>query len=106
MKQFIISVFFALAVVASAQPPITQPPPPSLDATEAITHLREGLIDSFNKGDVERLLTYLDMNVVVTWQNGEVCRGPAAVRAYYDKMMQGERRIVREIKSNPEVLGR
>jgi ketosteroid isomerase-like protein len=77
-----------------------------LDATEAITHLREGLIDSFNKGEVDRLLTYLDTNVVVTWQNGEVCQGPAAVRAYYDKMMLGEHRIVREAKSNPEVLGR
>ena len=37
-----------------------------LDALEAITRLREGLIDSFTKGDIDRLLKYLDTNVVVT----------------------------------------
>jgi ketosteroid isomerase-like protein len=106
MKQLLIPLLLTLAVTTFGQTQPAPPAPASLDAEEAITRLREGLIDSFNKGDVEHLLTYLDTNVVVTWQNGEVCRGPAAVRAYYDKMMQGEHRIVREAKSNPEVLGR
>ncbi len=43
---------------------------------------------------------------MVTWQNGEVCQGPQAVRAFYDRMMTGDKRVVREIKSEPEVLGR
>ena len=101
-----IVLVLTLAITGFGQGQPAQPAPASLEATEAITRLREGLIDSFNKGDVDRLLTYLDANVVVTWQNGEVCHGPAAVRGYYDKMMQGEHRIVREAKSNPEVLGR
>src|SRR5947207_3874909 len=74
-----------------------------LDATQAITRLREGLIDSFTKGDIDRLLTYLDTNVVVTWQNGEVCQGPGEVRAYYQKMMKGDHPVLREIGANPEV---
>jgi hypothetical protein len=52
----------------------------SSDVDQAITHLREGLIDSFNKGDIDRLLTFLDTNAVVTWQNGEVSEGTAAVK--------------------------
>jgi ketosteroid isomerase-like protein len=100
----IMPLFFLLC--ASLCPAQTNPAPADLDATQAITRLREGLIESFNKGDVDRLLTYLDTNAVVTWQNGEVCRGPEAVRAYSNKMMQGENRIVRDIKSEPEVLGR
>jgi ketosteroid isomerase-like protein len=77
-----------------------------LDALEAITRLREGLIDSFTRGDIDRLLKYLDTNVVVTWQNGEVCQGPGEVRAYYQKMMKGDRPVVREVQAKPEVLGR
>ena len=82
------------------------PPPASADATAAITALREGLIDSFAKADIDRLLTFLDPDVVVTWQNAEVCRGPEAVRAYYQRMMTGPDRIVREVKATPEVIGR
>jgi ketosteroid isomerase-like protein len=82
------------------------PPSAAVDATTAITTLREGLIDSFVKADIERLLTFLDPDVVVTWQNAEVCRGPEAVRAYYQRMMTGENRVVREVKAAPEVTGR
>jgi ketosteroid isomerase-like protein len=82
------------------------PPSAAVDATAAITTLREGLIDSFVKADIERLLTFLDPDVIVTWQNGEVCRGPEAVRAYYQRMMTGENRVVREVKAAPEVTGR
>lgn len=82
------------------------PPSASIDATTAITTLREGLIDSFVKADIDRLLTFLDPDVIVTWQNAEVCRGPDAVRAYYQRMMTGENRVVREVKAAPEVTGR
>lgn len=76
------------------------------EADLAIARLREGLVESFNRGDVVRLLTYLDTNAVVTWQNGEVCEGPAAVKAYYDRMMNGSRPVVSKVSANPKVLGR
>src|SRR5688572_33484777 len=85
-------------------PAASAPPPANLDATAAITQLREGLIDSFVKADIDRLLTFLDPDVVVTWQNAEVCRGPEAVRAYYQRMMTGPSRVVREVKASPEVI--
>jgi uncharacterized protein (TIGR02246 family) len=73
------------------------------DPTQAIGLLRQELIDSFNKGDLDRLLSHLDPDVVITWQNGEVCRGPAAVRAYYDKMMKGPDRRVEKVSADPKV---
>jgi ketosteroid isomerase-like protein len=76
------------------------------DPTEAITLLRQELIDSFNKGDLDRLLSHLDDDVVITWQNGEVCRGPEAVRAYYNKMMTGPQRRVDKVSADPKVDGR
>jgi ketosteroid isomerase-like protein len=88
----------------SAQPtqpatqPITDPNP-----TRAIGLLRAELVDAFNKGELDRLLSHLDPDVVVTWQNAEVCRGPQAVRAFYERMLVGPDRVVRRISANPTV---
>ncbi len=101
MRKLIVCLFLALAV-----PVMAQAPPTTDEATASITQLREGLITSFNKGDIDGLLSYLDPNVVVTWQNGEVCRGPGEVRAFYQRMMSGDNRVVREMKCEPEVVGR
>lgn len=76
------------------------------EADQAITKVRAGLVDSFNKGDIDRMLTWLDTNAVVTWQNGEVSEGPAAVKAYYERMMKGDHPVVRKITADPKVLGR
>jgi ketosteroid isomerase-like protein len=43
---------------------------------------------------------------VVTWQNGEVCEGTAAVKAYYERMMKGDHPVVSKVTSDPKVLGR
>jgi uncharacterized protein (TIGR02246 family) len=105
MKKLCLGLLASWAVLAFAQTPVA-PPPASSDADTAITKLREGLIDSFFKGDIERTLTFLAPDVVVTWQNGEVSRGPEEVRAYYNRMMTGPDRIVQEIKAEPKVEGR
>src|SRR5947207_2492593 len=68
-----------------------------------IKEMRDGLVDSFNKRDVDRLLSYLHPDIVVTWQNGEVNHGREGVRQYYEKMMVGPNSIVVDIKSNPQV---
>jgi len=87
-------------------PALAQTSPPVAEAEQAITRLREGLVDSFNHGDIDRLLTYLDTNAVVTWQNGEVCEGTAAVKAYYDRMMKGDHPVVTKVTAEPKILGR
>lgn len=96
LPALLLTVLFALASPSSR----AAAEEPGLDA------LRAGVIDSFVKGDIDRLLTFLDPEVVVTWQNAEVCRGPAEVRAYYDRMMKGDRPVVRSVTADPKVLGR
>jgi ketosteroid isomerase-like protein len=76
------------------------------DPLKAIASLREQLIDSFNKRDIDRLVSYLDPDVVVTWQNGEVCRGPQAVRDYYSRMIAGPKPIVANFSSEPVITDR
>jgi ketosteroid isomerase-like protein len=119
MKRFTVYVTFMMVVItaaviapaqtAPATAPTTAAGGPGVtsdDPTQAITLLRQELIDSFNKGDVDRLLSHLDPEVVITWQNAEVCRGPEQVRAYYDKMMTGPERRVEKVSADPQVDGR
>lgn len=73
------------------------------DPLKAINLLRTELVDAFNKGDVDRLMSHLDPDAIITWQNGEVTRGPQGVRAYYDKMMTGPNRIVSKLTAEPVV---
>ena len=104
-----VTVMFCLVTIgaplsAQTTPPATQASGvTTADPMQAINLLRQELIDSFNKGEVDRLLSHLDPDVVVTWQNAEVCRGPEAVRAYYDRMMTGPDRIVAKVSANPTV---
>lgn len=111
MNRFVRSVLFVVVLITSSaliraqtEPATTQAI--SSDPTQAIAALRQDLVDSFNKGDIDRLLSHLDEDVVITWQNGEVCRGPQAVRSYYDKMMKGPDKRVQSVTSDPKVEGR
>jgi ketosteroid isomerase-like protein len=56
--------------------------------------LRAGVLEAINKGDLERQLTYLHTNVVVTWHNAEVSRGRDAVRSYYNRLTSGPNKMV------------
>lgn len=100
LQRLLLLPTLAVFLVVTTHALHAAPDEPGLDA------LRAGVIDSFVKGDIDRLLTFLDPDVVVTWQNGEVSRGPAEVRAYYDRMMKGERPIVQKVTADPRVLGR
>jgi ketosteroid isomerase-like protein len=105
MKSYLV-IFLNLVVLGvMAQAQVNSP---SMDpqSEQSITRLREGLVDSFNQGDIDRLLTFLDTNAVVTWQNGEVCEGAAAVKAYYERMMKGDHPVVSKVTADPKVLGR
>jgi ketosteroid isomerase-like protein len=102
MKTIFALATFMLFIVHSTNAQTTQAVKDP-DPTQAINTMRGELVDAFNKGDLDRLLSHLDDDVVVTWQNAEVCRGPKAVKAYYDRMMSGPDRIVSRLTSNPVV---
>jgi ketosteroid isomerase-like protein len=73
----------------------SQAPPAKDEAVHnELRALRDGLIDAMNKGDIDRELTFMHPNVVVTWHNAEVSRGRDGVRAYLTRMLSGPDRIV------------
>jgi len=95
-----------LVIFASLSPTLRAQgtkPVTDADALSAINSLRTELVDAFNKGDVDRLISHLDPDIVITWQNGEVSRGPDGVKAYYNKMMTGPDRKVQKLSAEPAV---
>lgn len=93
--------FAVFSSAARAAEPVTDP-----DAQKAIDKLRTALVESFNKGDMDGMLSHLDADAVVTWQNGEVCVGPKEVRAYCDRMLSGPNKVVAKVSAEPKVTGR
>jgi ketosteroid isomerase-like protein len=65
--------------------------------------VRDSMIEAINKNDVDKLLSHLHKEVVVTWMDGEVSRHPDGVKSYYDKMMKGDKRIVESVQTKPDV---
>lgn len=96
---------YLLALLFSITAPVASSAADTGGVEQEIAKLREGLVNSFKQGDIDRLLTFLDTNAVVTWQNGEVCEGTAAVKSFYDRMMKGDHPVVQKISSDPKVLG-
>jgi ketosteroid isomerase-like protein len=74
------------------------------DEVKQLDELRHGLTEALNHRDIDGMLRYLDPNVLVVWQNGEINQGPEAVRQYYNRMMvQG---VVKSLSFDPVVQGR
>jgi len=100
--QFFLAIALVLATTSAARAQTTQPVTEP-DPMKAINQLRTELVDAFNNGDVDRLVSHLDPDAVVTWQNGEVSRGPDGVKQYYNRMMTGPNKIVAKLSASPVV---
>jgi ketosteroid isomerase-like protein len=107
-KRVILILVGALFLLAPARTPAQAPnkqgPLTKEDpAHEELRGLKKELTQAVNSNNLEALLALLDDDVVVTWENAEVSRGPQQVRAYYDRMMKGDQRIVESVTIDPTV---
>jgi hypothetical protein len=76
---------------------------PEDPAHNELRAVRDGLLDAMTKGDIERQLTYLHPNVVITWHNAEVSRHPDGVRVYLNRMLTGPNKIVASYSADVNV---
>src|SRR5262249_10399611 len=77
---------------------------PATDKThDDLRAVRDDMVDAVNTGDLERLLSHLTPNVVVTFEDAEVAHGRDAVRAYYTKMVKGPDAIVQKYQTSVTV---
>jgi ketosteroid isomerase-like protein len=71
-------------------------PAPAVEAVDvAAIHnelraVRDAILEAWKRRDIDAVLSHVDPDVVVTWQNGTVNRGPEAIRKFYDEMLVGE----------------
>lgn len=74
--------------------------PANADAIhDELRSVRDAMLDAWTRRDLDALLTHVDPNVVVTWQNGEVNRGHDEIRRFYAEVLGGEDSIVQNITS-------
>jgi ketosteroid isomerase-like protein len=78
---FLCGALLALALPARGQPAVTENP-----AHQELRALRTNVIEAITHGDFDRTLGFVHTNVVVTWQNDEVCRGHAGLRTFFERM--------------------
>jgi ketosteroid isomerase-like protein len=105
-------VCLALCFVTSARGAQPAPTPPSSETaqpqSQEATHaelraLRDALLEAWQHRDLDALLKHLAPNAVVTWQNGEVSRGPDGLRKFYDEVLNSRDGIVANVASTLKV---
>lgn len=84
-------VLLLLTVSLSAQQP---------DAAthDALRQLKTTMEKALNARDLNTIVANVDPNVVFTTMNGDVCRGPEQIRAYFDKMLNAPGHVVKDVK--------
>ena len=77
-----------------------------LDPAHAeLSQLRERVFAAYESRNLDALLEDVHPEVIATWQNGFRARGHNAVRSFYDEMLNGDQRVVRDVKSKFTVDG-
>ena len=104
--QILLTATCLCAVLAHAA---TTPP---LDAAggriedrQQLRILLEQMEKSISALDIDGVLKLLQPDAVVTWQNAEVSRGHAAIRAYHDRMIRGSSPIVAKFSTKATLGG-
>ena len=70
---------------------------------EQLRTLRERMFSAYEERDMDALLSDVAPDVVITWQNADRNKGHDEFREFYNRMMNGENRIVKDISSSFEV---
>ena len=96
-----VALMAGSAIAAQAQLEARQAPAtPEVESTHnALRLVRDEIMDGWKRRDIDDVLSHVDPNIVVTWQNGEVNRGPAAIRKFYKEMLDGDQSVLSDIQS-------
>jgi len=92
LLQMICSFF--LALLAAGVSLATAADDPHAADRQALIRLFREMEASINAQDVERMVAQMHPQATVTWLNGEVSRGHDEIRAYYQRMVKGDQRIL------------
>ncbi len=98
MKRSILFMGLVLALWTPGQTLAFQEDP----AHDELRALLKEFVTVYNSGDLDKMITYLDDNVVITWQNAHVDKNPQEVKAFCEMMTKGPNRVVESSSIAPE----
>lgn len=76
---------------------------PDAATHDALRRLKTTMETALNARDLDTIVANVDPNVVFTTMNGDVCRGPEQIRAYFHKMLTAPGHIVKDVKVSFDV---
>ena len=97
------ALFSASLVAQDAAEPAVQAEQDAEPVHQQLRQLRDRMYAAYQDRDMERLLEDVTPQVVVTWQNAQRTEGHDELLAFYDRMMQGEDRVVEDVSSQMTV---
>ena len=71
---------------------------PDAATHNALRQLKATMEKALNERDLDTIVAHVDPQVVFTTMNGDVCRGPEQIRAYFRKMLTDPGHIVKDVK--------
>jgi ketosteroid isomerase-like protein len=97
LRPFIPALAMFLLHTARAQD-VAEPMDP--DHVE-LRALKDQLVEGIEEGNMDLIDPLLHPDVVVTWQDGQVCKGPAAIRRFYADMAAKSKKTFQGYKVPP-----
>ncbi|HEX6100074.1 MAG TPA: nuclear transport factor 2 family protein [Thermoanaerobaculia bacterium] len=76
---------------------------PDAATHNALRQLKATMEKALNERDLDTIVANVDPQVVFTTMNGDVCRGPEQIRAYFAKMLTAPGHIVKDVKVSFDV---
>lgn len=76
LARLLVSLLFFWSIAGAAEDPVH----------DELRAVRTRIIDAITKGDIDTVLQQVHPDVVVTWQNSEVCRGRQGLKDFFERM--------------------
>lgn len=99
LRGIVVPLIACLPLAVHAQAPA----PPEHPAHAEIRKLRDEMLQSVNRGDVEGVLPHLHPEAILTFMDGRQCRGREELRAYFARMLGGEKPVVKAFSTDVDV---
>jgi len=97
-----LKILLALTAAALLLPSAQAQPDLPMDPDHVELRALSGqLVKAISAGDMDAIEPLLHPNVVVTWQDGQVCKGPAQIRKFYAAMAAKSKKTFQGYKVPP-----
>ena len=105
LAAMILSLSLGLGTTHAATTPPLDASGGRIEDRQQLRTLLEQMEKSISALDIDGVLKLLHPEAVVTWQNAEVSRGHAAIRAYHERMIKGSSPIVSKFSTKATLGG-